>query len=103
MICGDGEQSRDFTFIDNVVHANLLAAHAPLASSSTHVVNIATNSRTTLNEAVSILRDLTGYTGEVKFGLKRSGDIRHSLADIQLAEECIRYKVIVNFREGLRR
>jgi len=102
-IWGDGEQSRDFTFIENVVHANLLAAQAPAEAVSGRVFNIATNSRITLNQAVAMLRELTGYAGEVYNGPERSGDIRHSLADIRLAEEHLGYKVQVDFREGLRR
>lgn len=102
-IWGDGEQSRDFTYIDNVVHANLLAAHAPAEAVSGRVFNIATHSRVTLNEAASILRELTGYAGPVNHGPERSGDIKHSLADIRLAEEHLGYKVLVDFREGLRR
>ena len=102
-IWGDGEQSRDFTFIENVVHANILAAQAPAAAVSGRVFNIATNSRITLNQAVAMLRELTGYAGEVHNGPERSGDIRHSLADIRLAEEHLGYKVQVDFREGLRR
>lgn len=102
-IWGDGEQSRDFTFIENVVHANLLAARAPAEAVSGRVFNIATNSRITLNQAVAMLRELTGYAGAVNNGPDRSGDIRHSLADIRLAEEHLGYTVQVDFREGLRR
>ena len=75
-IWGDGEQSRDFTFIEKVVHANLLAAHAPTQAVSGRVFNIATNSQITLNQAASILRELTGYKGEVRHGPERTGDIR---------------------------
>jgi UDP-glucose 4-epimerase len=74
-IWGDGEQSRDFTFIEKVVHANLLAAHAPTQAVSGRVFNIATNSQITLNQAASILRELTGYKGEVRNGPERPGDI----------------------------
>ncbi len=102
-IFGDGEQSRDFTFIENVVHANLLAANAAASAISGRVFNIATHSRITLNQAVAILRELTGYNGPVNNGPERSGDIKHSLADIRLAEEHLGYKVQVDFREGLRR
>ncbi len=102
-IYGDGEQSRDFTFIQNVVHANLLAAHAVASEVAGRVFNVATGSRFTLNETVTILRDLTGYCGEVKYVPKRAGDIKHSLADISLARKHLGYKVEVNFLEGLRR
>jgi UDP-glucose 4-epimerase len=102
-IWGDGEQSRDFTFIENVVHANLLAAHAPAEAASGRVLNVATNSRISLNQVVDILRELTGYAGAVNHGPERSGDIKHSLADIGLAEQRLGYKVVVDFGEGLRR
>lgn len=102
-IYGDGEQSRDFTYIDNVVHANLLAAHAPAEKVSGQVINAATGSRVTLRQVFEILRELTGYKGEAAYGLPRSGDIRDSLADIRLAGELIGYRPIVDFREGLRR
>src|SRR5215813_8047723 len=102
-IWGSGEQSRDFTFIDNVVHANLLAARASAQAVSGRVFNIATNSRITLNQVVTILRELTDYSGPVSNGPERSGDIKHSLADIRLAEKHLGYRVQVDFREGLRR
>lgn len=102
-IFGDGEQSRDFTYIDNVVDANLLAADAPAEKVAGQVMNIATGSRITLNETFRILRDLTGFAGEPDYGPSRAGDIHDSLADIRLAEEQLGYKPRVDFREGLRR
>ena len=102
-IYGDGEQSRDFTYIDNVVHANLLAAHAPAERVSGQVMNTATGSRITLNQTFEILRELTGFKGEAIYGPPRSGDIRDSLADIGLAATLLGYEPIVDFREGLRR
>jgi UDP-glucose 4-epimerase len=102
-IWGDGEQSRDFTYVENVVYANLLAIHAPAEAVSGCVFNIATNSRITLNKAACVLRELTGYADQVRNGPERSGDIRHSLADIRLAERQLGYEVQVDFREGLRR
>jgi nucleoside-diphosphate-sugar epimerase len=102
-IYGDGEQSRDFTFIDNVVHGNLLAADAPAEEVAGRMMNLATGSRITLNEIFAILRDVTGYKGEPAYAEARSGDIRDSLADIQLAGELLGYKPVVDFREGLRR
>jgi UDP-glucose 4-epimerase len=102
-IYGDGEQSRDFTYIDNVVHANLLAASAPAQKVSGQMMNAATGKRVTLNETVEILRDLTGYKGSVAYEQSRAGDVRDSLADIRLAEELMGYKPQVDFREGLRR
>jgi nucleoside-diphosphate-sugar epimerase len=102
-IYGDGEQSRDFTYIDNVVHANLLAAAAPAEKVSGHGMNVATGTRITLNKTFEILRDLTGYSGEPAYAAPRAGDIRDSLADISLAGELLGYRPQVDFREGLRR
>jgi UDP-glucose 4-epimerase len=102
-IFGDGEQSRDFTFIENVVHANLLAAAAPAEKVAGRMMNLATASRITLNDTFAILRDLTGYSGQPAYAEARAGDIRDSLADISLAKELLGYKPIVDFREGLRR
>jgi UDP-glucose 4-epimerase len=102
-IYGDGEQSRDFTYIDNVVHANLLAAAVPAEKVSGQVMNTATGTRITLNETFRILRELIGYKGEPLYAAPRSGDIRDSLADIRLAGELIGYQPVVDFREGLRR
>lgn len=102
-IYGDGEQSRDFTYIDNVVHANLLAAEAPAAQVSGQTMNTATGSRITLNETFRLLCELTGYRGEPVYAEGRAGDIRDSLADIGLARDLLGYEPIVDFREGLRR
>jgi len=102
-IYGDGGQSRDFTYIANVVHANLLAAAAAAEKVSGQMMNAATGSRITLNETFAILRDLTGYSGDPAYAEGRAGDIRDSLADISLAGDLLGYKPQVDFREGLRR
>jgi UDP-glucose 4-epimerase len=102
-IDGDGEQSRDFTYIDNVVHANLLAAAAPEAEVAGRMFNAATGVRVTLNQVVAQLRDLTGYRGEVKNGPPRTGDVKHSLADISLARRHLGYAPQVDFATGLER
>jgi UDP-glucose 4-epimerase len=102
-IFGDGEQSRDFTFIQNVVGAILLAAQAPANQVAGRVFNVAAASRITLNETVKILHQLTGYRGEVRYAPERAGDIKHSLADIDLARKHLGYEVQVDFPEGLRR
>ena len=102
-IYGDGEQRRDFTYIENVVHANLLAAAAPAEKVAGRTMNLATGSRITLNETFGILRELTGYQGEPAYVPARAGDIRDSLADIRLAGELLGYEPKIDFREGLRR
>jgi UDP-glucose 4-epimerase len=102
-IHGDGEQSRDFTYIDNVVHGNLLAAAAPAEKVSGRMMNLATGSNATLNQTFAILRELTGYRGEPAYGASRTGDIRDSLADIEVARKLLGYEPNVDFREGLRR
>jgi len=102
-IFGDGEQSRDFNYIDNAVSANLLACSAPAAECAGKMFNVATGRRSTLNETFELLKPLTGYTGTVKYGPERGGDIRHSLADITLAQKHLGYKPLVSFEEGLRR
>ncbi|MGC2473948.1 MAG: NAD-dependent epimerase/dehydratase family protein, partial [Candidatus Sulfotelmatobacter sp.] len=100
---GDGEQSRDFTYIDNVVEANLLACKAPATKVAGQVLNTATGRRVTLNETFKLLQGLTSYKGEPKYGPERGGDIKHSLADISKAEAALGYKPKVDFEEGLRR
>jgi nucleoside-diphosphate-sugar epimerase len=102
-IFGDGETSRDFTYIDNAVSANLLACSAPAEDCAGRVFNCATGQRVTLNETFHALKPLTGYEGAVKYDPERGGDIKHSLADITQAEKHLRYKVLVNFADGLRR
>jgi UDP-glucose 4-epimerase len=102
-IYGDGEQSRDFTYIDNVVHANLLAAEAPAENVAGKMMNTATGSRITLNQTFEILKELTGFGGEAAYEAQRAGDIRDSLADTRLAAELLGYEPVVDFREGLRR
>jgi UDP-glucose 4-epimerase len=103
VIYGDGTQSRDFTYIDNVVEANLAAMAAPAAQVSGKVFNVATGRQITLNNAVANLRELTGYTGAVEYHPARAGDILHSLADISLAREAFGYQPRVDFQEGLKR
>jgi UDP-glucose 4-epimerase len=102
-IYGDGEQSRDFTYIDNAVEANLLACKAPAAQAAGQVFNVATARRVSLNETYKLLQALTGYSGQPKYEAERGGDIKHSLADISKAEAALGYKPKVDFEEGLRR
>jgi nucleoside-diphosphate-sugar epimerase len=100
---GDGEQSRDFTYIDNAVAANLLACKAPAEKAAGKVFNVATGRRVTLNETFKLLQPLTSYKGQPNYGPERGGDIKHSLADISKAEAALGYKPAVDFEEGLRR
>ncbi len=102
VIYGDGEQSRDFTYIDNVISANLLACKAPKEAAG-EVYNIACGDRITLNELASELKALTKGTTDAEHGRPRAGDIKHSLADISKAKELLGYKVLVPASEGLRR
>jgi nucleoside-diphosphate-sugar epimerase len=102
-IYGDGEQSRDFTYIDNAVEANLLACKAPAAHAAGQVFNVATGRRVSLNETFKLLQGLTSYSGPPKYEAERGGDIKHSLADISKAEAALGYKPKVDFEEGLRR
>jgi len=102
-VFGDGETSRDFTFIDNAVSANLLACSAPAADCAGRVFNCATGRRITLNQTFEAMKPLTGYKGDVKYEPERSGDIKHSLADISQAQKHLGYKVLVDFEEGLSR
>ena len=102
-IFGDGEQSRDFTYIDNAVEANLLACKAPAAQVAGKVFNVATGRRITLNETFQLLQGLTSFSGSPIYAAERRGDIKHSLADISSAEEHLGYKPKVDFEDGLRR
>jgi UDP-glucose 4-epimerase len=102
-IFGDGEQSRDFTYIDNVVEANLLACQAPAERAAGQIFNIATGRRITLNEVFKALQALTSYSGQLNYGAERGGDIKHSLASIAKAEAALGYRPTVDFEEGLRR
>jgi nucleoside-diphosphate-sugar epimerase len=102
-IFGDGAQSRDFTYIENVVSANLLAARAPAEQAAGQMFNVATGTRFDLNQTFELLKKITGYRGQVKYGPERAGDVKHSLADLSRIEKNLGYKPLVNFEEGLRR
>ena len=102
VIFGDGEQSRDFTYIDNVVSANLKAATA--TGGIGKVINIATGDRITLNQLLTELKDLVGKPDiGVDYRETRVGDVRHSLADTTKAREMLGYEPTVGLREGLQR
>jgi UDP-glucose 4-epimerase len=100
-VYGDGEQSRDFTFVDNVVTANLLASQAPEAPGQ--VFNIAGGATHTVNDLISELQRLTGATTKPVYVAERPGDIRHSWASITLAKKALAYVPRVTFSAGLAR
>lgn len=101
IVHGDGEQSRDFTFVDNAVDANLLAASA--AGAAGEAFNIACGERISLNEIIARLSTLSGKEIEPVNVDPRPGDVRHSLADISKAREILGYEPAIDFDEGLRR
>jgi nucleoside-diphosphate-sugar epimerase len=102
-IFGDGAQSRDFTYIDNTVAANLLAVKAPAGEAAGRVFNVATGDRYDLNQTFELLKKIIGFKGEVNYGPARAGDVKHSLADLSRTEKHLGYNPLVNFEEGLRR
>jgi nucleoside-diphosphate-sugar epimerase len=101
VVFGDGEQTRDFTFVDNAVAANILASEAPTASGRTF--NIGTGHSVSLNQVLNMLQKISGKNLEAKYEAAREGDIRDSLADIRLAQESLAYEPSVQFEEGLGR
>jgi nucleoside-diphosphate-sugar epimerase len=101
VIYGDGEQTRDFTYVDNVVQANLLAMEAPDVAAK--VFNIAVGERVTLNRLVELISEITGRELTVEHAAPRPGDVRHSLADIGRAGTELGYRPDIDLTEGLRR
>jgi UDP-glucose 4-epimerase len=101
-IFGDGEQSRDFVFVDNVVQANLLAVSAPAEDVVGESFNIGTGERFTLNRTFETLRGIIGFKGNPDYAPPRPGDILHSQADISRAGRYLKYAPKVTFEEGLR-
>jgi nucleoside-diphosphate-sugar epimerase len=101
IIYGDGEQSRDFTYISNVVDANLKAAESPAAVG--HVINIANGERVTINEVFEMIKKLTGRVDlQAEYAASRAGDVRDSLADLSAARSLLAYSPKVGLEEGLR-
>jgi nucleoside-diphosphate-sugar epimerase len=101
VVYGDGEQTRDFTFVENAVQANLLACEAPGVSGQ--VFNVGTGGRVSLNQTLQLLRGMAAKRLPAKFEPPREGDIRDSQADISKAKEMLGYEPMVGFREGLER
>jgi len=102
-IFGDGQQSRDFAYIDNAVAANLRACSAPAAEVTGRVFNIATGKRFSLNQIYQMLQGLIGFAAAPRYATARIGDIKHSLADITLAQKHLGYSPEVSFEAGLKR
>ncbi len=100
-VYGDGEQSRDFTYVDNVVRANLLAARAERTHGQ--VINIACGEKVTVNAIIRLINEIVGKDVAPTYAPARPGDVKHSLADITLARQTISYEPVVDFREGLTR
>ncbi len=101
VVFGDGEQSRDFTYVANVVDATLRACDAPGASGK--VFNVGTGERFTLNETLRLLGKISGKNSKAKYDPPRTGDILHSQADISLARKLLGYHPSIAFEEGLKR
>jgi len=100
-VYGDGEQSRDFTYVENVVDANLLALQATKACGK--VLNVGCGERITLNTLIQLLEEIVGVKAKVSYSASKPGDVRHSLADINLARRLLEYEPKVMVKEGLRR
>lgn len=100
-IYGDGEQSRDFTYVDNVVEANLLAARA--RKTKGEVINIACGEAITVNEIIDMINEILGKNVKPIYAASRPGDVKHSLADITLAKKLIGFVPKTSFRQGLER
>jgi nucleoside-diphosphate-sugar epimerase len=100
-IFGDGEQSRDFTYVDNVVDANLAACESP--NPGGEVYNVACGSRFTLNDLYERLKRIIGIEVDAEYGPPRAGDVRHSQASIRAIQGDLRYAVRVDFMQGLER
>lgn len=100
VIYGDGEQSRDFTYVDNVVDANLKAAETNRGIGST--INIASGDRISLNQLLGVIKELTGSNVEAEYQKPRAGDVMHSLADISRAQDLLGFEPLVDLREGLK-
>jgi nucleoside-diphosphate-sugar epimerase len=101
VIYGDGNQSRDFTFVENVVSANLLAAQSEKGMGE--VFNIACGSRTSLNELIALLQEMSGKKIQPEYRPARQGDVLHSLADIAKAADLLDYKPLVDIKTGLQK
>ncbi len=103
LVFGDGLQARDFTYVDNAVSANLLAAEAPAEKVAGRFFNTAAGESISLLQLIAELNRLTGQNLEPEFQPPRVGDVRNSLADISAAREALGYEVLVGWQEGVAR
>ena len=101
IVNGDGETSRDFTYVDNVVEMNKLAMFASNSDALNQVYNTACNERVSLNQMIHKLAEITANEIKVTYGPERTGDVKHSLASIEKAEDLLGYKPLVYFNVGL--
>ena len=101
LIYGDGEQTRDFTHIDNVVEANMLAAAAKTTRGQ--VINVACGQSVTINQVINTINKLLGTDLKPRYTPPRAGDVMHSLADVTLAREVIGFEPHLMFEDGLAR
>jgi nucleoside-diphosphate-sugar epimerase len=99
-VFGDGEQSRDFTYVENVVRGNLAALYARQAAGK--VFNVAYGERTSLNTLIQILERILGVKAAIRYEMARKGDVRHSLADLRLARSVLGYEPKIGVEEGLK-
>jgi UDP-glucose 4-epimerase len=102
-IFGDGLTSRDFTYVDNAVSANLLACKAPSSVATGSVFNVGTGESHTLNQLYTVIAEMLEFTGKPIYGFPRAGDVRHSLADIRRAGKELGYQPKFQFHDGLKK
>lgn len=101
-INGDGQQSRDFTFVENAVEANIKALFCPIEKCNGGVFNVAVGEQTTVNELFDVIKKTAGSNLEATYRNERPGDVKHSLADISKAEEIMGYQPGINITEGIK-
>jgi UDP-glucose 4-epimerase len=102
-VYGDGEQTRDFTYVENVVDANVFAGTGPAERVNGHTTNVGTGTRTSLQELLSLIGGIAGHPVSIERRNARPGDVRDSLADLERAKRVLEYSPSVNLREGLHR
>ena len=102
VINGDGEHSRDFTYVANAVHANDCALFAENAKATNQVYNVAVGEQTSLNQLFEMIKEIAGSDLAPKYGPERKGDVKHSLADISKAKELLNYHPSVTIKQGLK-